>query len=463
MSALAMILAKSGYSISGSDKKQSNILKKLTSNQIKIFQLQEEKNIDYIYEIHNENIMVILSSAISKDNSELQKAIRYGLKIKHRSDILASLINNQNSLVVSGSHGKTTTSTYIATLLALANKNPSAIIGGIVPHFNSNYSFGNGKYLVAEADESDGTLIKFNPYIGIMTNIELEHIDHYKNLKNLLLTMKKFSFNCKYLIANYDCTNIRKNIKPYAWYSTKIINNIDFSLIPKESNGYETLSNYYEKGKLVDQISIPIPGLHNLSNAIGAIATCRLAGMTFNELKQGIRKLKSPKRRFEFIGLWNDRIIVDDYAHHPSEIEAAISMAHLTIKTKKHSFPISPQRLVSIFQPHRFSRTEKFKQQFAKTLINSDLIFIIPIFAAGEKEITGVSHHSIASEIKKLKPSLEIYAPNNNQELVTLIQEKTKPKDLILNMGAGDINTIWTNLLLRNFNPGSSKKIMQLK
>ncbi len=458
MSAIAMILAKSGYSISGSDEKQSNILNQLTANQIKIFNSQEEKNIDSLYEIHSENIIIIVSSAISKDNSELQKAIHYDLKIKHRSDILASLINNKNSLVISGSHGKTTTSTYIATLLSIANKNPSAIIGGIVPHFNSNYNFGDGKFLVAEADESDGTLIKFNPYIGIITNIELEHVDHYGNLKNLLITMKKFSQNCRHVIANYDCNNIRKNINPYAWYSTKIINNIDFALIPVESNGYETLANYHEKGELIDQISIPIPGLHNLSNAVGSIATCRLAGVTFKELKEGIKKLKSPQRRFDFKGLWNERIIVDDYAHHPSEIEAVISMAFLTIKTKKHSFPISPQRLVSIFQPHRFSRTEKFQKQFARALINSDLVFIIPIYAAGEKAIKGISHHSIASEIKKLKPNLEFYTPNSKQELITLIQEKTKPKDLILNMGAGDINTIWTNLLLEKFHTGSIKK-----
>ena len=133
-------------------------------------------------------------------------------------------------------------------------------------------------------------------------------------------------------------------------------------------------------------------------------------------------------------------------------------MAFLTIKTKKHSFPIAPQRLVSIFQPHRFSRTEKFKKQFARALINSDLLFIIPIYAAGEKEIKGVTHHSIASEIKKLKPNLELYTPNSNQELITLIQEKTKPKDLILNMGAGDINTIWTNLLPQKFNTVSNQK-----
>ncbi len=462
MSALAMILAKSGYSISGSDQKQSKILKELTANQIKIFQHQEEKNIENIYETHNKNIIIILSSAISSYNSEVQKAMRYGLKIKHRSDILASLINSKNSLVVSGSHGKTTTSTYIATLLSLANKNPSAIIGGIVPHFNSNYNFGDGEFLVAEADESDGTLIKFNPYIGIITNIELEHIDHYKNLKNLLITMQKFGKNCRYLIANYDCNNIRQNIKPYAWYSTKTIKNIDFSLIPIESNGYETIAEYYEKEKLVDQIKIPVPGLHNLSNAIGSIASCRLAGITFKELKEGFIKLKSPKRRFDFKGLWNDRIIVDDYAHHPSEIEAAISIAFLTIKTKKHSFPISPQRLVSIFQPHRFSRTEKFKKEFAKALINSDLVFIIPIYAAGEKEIKGVTHNLIASEIQKLKPSLELYTPNSNQELITLIQEKTRPKDIILNMGAGDINTISTNLLLQQNNARSNKKTMQL-
>tara|TARA_Y100001968_G_scaffold92061_1_gene82782 strand:- start:889 stop:2343 length:1455 start_codon:yes stop_codon:yes gene_type:complete len=448
MSALAMILAKNGYSVSGSDQKKNNILKELELNQINIFQSQEENNIDKLFKEKNKNILVVITSAIRSNNLELQKAKKYNLPIKHRSEILKFLIDQKESIVISGSHGKTTTSTYITTILSILKKDPTAVIGGIVPLYKKNYNFSNNNLLVAEADESDGSLVTFKPQIGIITNLELEHVDYYKNLEDLISIMKRFAENCKCLIANFDCKNLRENIKASIWFSTKDFNNTDFALIPKESNGCEIIAEYYEKGKLIDSLTVPIPGIHNLSNTIAAIATCRSAGIILNDIKKGIKNLQLPGRRFEFKGLWKNRIIIDDYAHHPSEIEASISMASMIIKTNNNISKISPKRLITVFQPHRFTRTKKFIKEFATSLIKSDIVFIAPIYSAGEDVIEGINNNSIGYEIKKLKPNLEIYTPDNNQTLIKLIKEKTIEKDLILIMGAGDINMICANIFL---------------
>ena len=457
MSALAMILAKNGYSISGSDEKKSPILKELAKNQLHIFQTQEESNVDEIFKVHGSNILIVISSAIRQDNLELLKAKKYNLTIKHRSAILAFLIEQKRSIIISGSHGKTTTSTFIATLCSYAKRNPTAIIGGIVPLYKKNYNFSDSELLVAEADESDGSLVKFNPTIGIITNIEFEHVDHYLDLKDLIKTMNEFAQNCKHLISNFDCKNIRNNIQVSKWFSTQQISNIDFSLIPKESNGHEVISEYYEKGNLIDILKIPIPGIHNLSNTIASIAACRIANIPFIDIKKGINYLKLPSRRFEYKGVWKKRLIVEDYAHHPSEIDASISIASSIIRTKNNFLKISPNRLVTIFQPHRYSRTKEFQKEFAKSLSKSDLVFITPIYSAGEDTIEGINNKSIGCELRRLNPNIEIYTPDNNQKLINLIKEKTIEKDLLLFMGAGDINLICANLFLESINKNSIK------
>ena len=455
MSALAMIVAKNGYSVSGSDKKNSLTLKKLADNQVHIFQTQEKSNINEIIDIYGKNILIVRSSAIREDNLELSEAKKHKITIHHRSEILAFLIEQKKSIIVSGSHGKTTTSTFITTLLSYANKNPTAVIGGIVPIYKSNYNFSNSDLLIAEADESDGSLVRFNPNIGIITNLELEHVDHYQNLEDLIKTMKQFANNCKYLLTNFDCKNLRNNVQDSKWFSIQKTYNIDYALIPQESNGSEIFAAYYEKEKLIDIIKLPLPGLHNLSNAAAAIAACRIAGIHFKDIKKGIKNLQLPLRRFEYKGLWKNRLIVEDYSHHPSEIDAAISIASTIIKTKNNFSKISPKRLVTIFQPHRYSRTKTFQKEFAKSLSNSDLVFITPIYSAGENEIKEISNKTIGSELKRLKPNLEIYTPNNNKELIKLIKEHTIEKDLILIMGAGDINLICANLFLELSNDKS--------
>ena len=260
--------------------------------------------------------------------------------------------------------------------------------------------------------------------------------------------MKQFAQRCEKLITNFDCINLKHNIQNSKSFSVEKISNIDFALIPKESNGSEIIAEYYEEAKFIDILKIPVPGIHNLSNTVAAIAACRVAGILFKDIKKGITNLKLPSRRFEYKGLWKNRLIVEDYAHHPSEINAAISIASTIIKTKHNLSQISPKRLVTIFQPHRYSRTKKFEKEFAKSLSKSDLVFIAPIYSAGENEIKGINNKTIGYELKKLKPNLEIYTPEHNQSLIELIKKHTIEKDLILIMGAGDINIICANLFL---------------
>ncbi len=443
MSALAIILAKRGYSISGSDKKDSHSLKHLAAQGIKIFKDQNSKNIQELCKGNFLQPLIVVSTAVPANNSELRAAKKNGLKIAHRSDILAALIKKQASIAVAGSHGKTTTSTFIATLLTKSNQDPTAVIGGVLPYLNTNGHVGRGKWLVAEADESDGSLLKFKAEIGVITNLELDHTDHYTDLKALIKTMKSFGRNCKQLLANNDCPNIRKNIKATAWWSTKTIKGVDFAALPKKIHGNKTIADIYEKGQLIGQIEIPIPGIHNLSNAIAAIAACRLAGISFDLLRKNLYYLKTPGRRFEFRGIWQGRQIVDDYAHHPSEVEATLKMARLMINSDAIPLPKSPKRIVTIFQAHRYSRLQQFLNDFAIALGESDLILIAPIYSAGETPIKGVNNEILLSCIRKHYSSIPILIANELNKLPHLLEKNTQEDDLILTLGAGDINKLW--------------------
>ncbi len=446
MSGLAIILVKRGYSISGSDQNINNSLKNLISHGVNIFKTQSAANIEKICSNKNTNPIVIVSTAIPTTNPELRAAKNKKLEILHRSDLLASLINNQKSIVVAGSHGKTTTSTIITTLLALNKQDPTAIIGGIVPFYKSNGHSGLGKLLVAEADESDGTIIKFKGSIGLITNLELDHTNHYKNLSSLIKIMKEFGSNSKKLVVNYDCEILRENFQNCIYWSTKQIQGIDFAAIPTLINGKETIANFYEKGELIDEITIPLPGIHNLSNTVGAIAACRLSDIPFAEIKKIIHKLESPNRRFQYRGIWKERQFVDDYAHHPSEVEATISISRLMISSRKSFLPLTPKRVIAVFQPHRYSRTRDFLIEFSNSLLEADSVILAPIYGAGEDKIDGINSQSLAHQIKIKKPSLSVAVADNVDHLINLIKSISQPSDLILMMGAGNINKLWNKI-----------------
>ena len=446
MSALAGILAERGFTVTGSDPRPSAILQALRGRGVRVFREQNASTISAIRSGTSHPPMVVISSAVAETNAELAEARRCHLQVWHRSDVLAALINSQASIAVAGSHGKTTTSTLIATLLAGTDHDPTAVIGGIVPAFGSNGRQGEGRLLVAEADESDGSLVKFHPSLGVITNLELDHTDHYPDLDSLISTLQRFAGSCQRRLVNHDDPVLREHFQADAWWSINQSEGVTYAALAVEERGDGTLADVYVEGSWVARLDIPLPGRHNLSNVIGALGACLMEGVSLAELEQAVTRLRPPGRRFDFRGLWRHRLIVDDYAHHPSEVSATLAMARLMVTSGQSPLPRSPQRLVAIFQPHRYSRTAEFLEGFAQALTAADLVLLAPLYAAGERPIAGISSEQLADTIRRLAPDLVVEACGSLDELAARLVEVTQPDDLVLAMGAGDVNSLWDRL-----------------
>jgi UDP-N-acetylmuramate--alanine ligase len=446
MSALAGILADRGFQVSGSDTRDSPVLESLRRRGVRVFAHQDAGTITALNRDGDSSALVVISTAVPESNPELMAARQAGLSICHRSDVLADLINAQPSISVAGSHGKTTTSTLIATLLAATDQDPTAVIGGIVPAFQSNARSGRGRVLVAEADESDGSLVKFRSSLGLITNLELDHTDHYPDLEALIQTLQRFAAGCGSLLANADCPVLSRHFQPGAWWSIERSDGVEFAALAVEEHGEGTVADFYEKGELVGRFSLPLPGRHNLSNATAALAACRLEGVPFGALATAMATLRSPGRRFDFRGTWAGRQVVDDYAHHPSEVEATLQMARLMVTSGRSPLPEVPQRVVAVFQPHRYSRTAEFLDAFAAALALADTVLLAPLYAAGEAPIAGVNSQALAERLQHLRPELPLAVSASLDQLAEQVVRRTRPGDLVLVMGAGDVNGLWSRL-----------------
>ena len=446
MSALAQVFHKKGFSVSGSDSSKNCITSHLEENGIKIFKTQNSSNIFDITKNLDKDPIIIYSSAIHENNDELRISKLLKLKIIHRADLLQILIKKHNSICVSGTHGKTTTSTYIATLLTLCQKDPTALIGGIVPLFKSNSRIGKSNLVVAEADESDGTITKLKSKITLITNIELDHTNHYPNISKLIKTMQEFSSESENLIANYDCDNLRNNFSANAWWSNKKISKVKYSVILKYQDGNNIIAKYFENSIYITDISIPVAGMHNLSNVTGAISACREIGIPIGIICDNLKYLKSPKRRFEIKGYLNNRLFIDDYAHHPTEVKATLCHAKSLIMNKNNSLKINPKRIITIFQPHRYSRTADLFNDFSKSFNDTNILILAPIYSAGERPIKEINIENLAINIKKYNPKIIIKTAKNFNQIIKLIDITTNNDDLVITMGAGNINKIWNIL-----------------
>tara|TARA_B100000965_G_scaffold396972_1_gene412768 strand:- start:1377 stop:2768 length:1392 start_codon:yes stop_codon:yes gene_type:complete len=437
MSAIAIALLKKGFSVSGSDVVTNEQTLKIKEMGATIFERQEDKNIDTIQKKYDDKeIIIVKSSAIKKNNQELNYSINKKLPVKHRSEILSCIMDSYESIGIAGSHGKTTTSTFLSTLLDLCTKNSSSIVGGVQPIYNSNSYIEETKYIVAEIDESDGSTGNYESDLGVITNIDFDHCDYYSNIDEIINTFKIFASNSNKILINYDCKISRNNISSSYKWSIKEIKNIDYAMIPKKLNEAYTIADYYEKGKFLDTFNIPIPGLHNLSNITAAISACRLSNVSLEKIKTNLSHLKLPNRRFELKGEFNNRKIIDDYAHHPSEIKATIKLAKLFLKHEN--------KLIIVFQPHRFSRIEKFLNEFARELAQANSIIITNIYGAGEENINNINSEILTKEIYKINQN--VYYLKDNFEVKKFFNKITKPEDLIINMGAGDCNNLWSIL-----------------
>ncbi|MDX1978436.1 MAG: UDP-N-acetylmuramate--L-alanine ligase [Pseudanabaenaceae cyanobacterium bins.68] len=429
MSAIAHILARQGFVVSGSDTSSNGVTTQLQQLGVKIFQGHSRDHISLAA-----SPQVVCSTAISPDNEELQAALSYNLPIWHRSDLLAALITQFHSIAVAGTHGKTTTSSLIAYLLLEAGLDPTIVVGGEVNAWQGNARLGCSNYLVAEADESDGSFVKFHPKIGVVTNIELDHPDFYRDLDQVIGVFQQFAQGCGTLVACIDDLNVVAQLQPHLSYSLKDPT-ANYYATEIEFKAAHTQALIWENSQPLGKICLKILGAHNLSNALAAIAVCRHLGIAWSSIQSALPNFVGAKRRFELRGLVKGISLIDDYAHHPSEIRATLTAAKLQ----------SQGRLVAIFQPHRYTRTAKFLAEFAECFEQADLVVITDIYSAGEANPTGLTGAEVAKAIAQHHP--QVYYQPEFEHLKQFLVKHLQAQDLAIFLGAGNLNAIIPDLV----------------
>ncbi len=443
MSALAYVLTNKNIPVSGSDQRASHITERLAAVGAHIFNQQVPENLQAFSssdQSPNQHSLpqVICSTAIGQGNSEFQAAQSLGCNIFHRSDVLSALVKEYDSIAVGGTHGKTTTSSLIGYIFLVAGLDPTIIVGGEVDAWDGNARLGQGTYLVAEADESDGTLVKLRPQLGVVTNIELDHPDHYQSLDQVVDIFQTFARHCETLVACVDCPTIAKGVLSHQiGYGLNNIDQADYWATDIEYGPLSTRAVIWERGDRLGEINLALVGSHNLTNALGAIAVARNYGVPFGSIAKALESFQGAKRRFEIRGQRQGITLIDDYAHHPSEIEATLESARLRAG--------SEQRVVAIFQPHRYSRTFAFLDEFAKAFKNADVTIITDIYGAGEKNVDNLTGEALQQAIAKQQNNV-FYHPDL-QSLPLWLVPQLQTGDLVLFLGAGNLNQTIPTLL----------------
>ena len=441
MSALAEVLLARGFRVSGSDIRHSKSVHALRRAGARISLQQGPTVVEDLGKDAQLPPLVVTSSAIKEDNPELT-AIRAGaeMEVIHRSDLLAALLaSHPASVVVAGAHGKTTTSTMLSTMLMEAGLDPTVVIGGVVPWFGSNGRHGGGGVVVAEADESDGTLVKFRPQIGIITNLELDHTDHYADINHLLHTMAAFGGNCQTLLTNGDCPLLSRHLPGTRQWSLAGASSAHYRFADAKCLGQASEAVVHAGSRCLGPVVLPLPGRHNLANLAAALAAALELGISFPALQKACKAIRAPGRRFEFRRVVDGRLLVDDYAHHPTEVAAALAMARLMVGSQA-ALPLRPKRLVIAFQPHRHRRTRDFLQEFALTLATADEVLLLPIYGAGEESMAGVTHGALARAIAEAGGTAHCF--DSLEHLAQEFHNHTRAGDLVLAMGAGSIDRL---------------------
>jgi UDP-N-acetylmuramate--alanine ligase len=445
MSALAHILVDRRLPVSGSDLRSTHITDRLQNMGAKIFTSQSADNLG-IYRQENGNLpQIICSTAIGGDNAEYQAALDLNCPIFHRSDLLAALIQDYYSIAVAGTHGKTTTSSLISYVLFQADCDPTIIVGGEVDAWEGNARSGAGKYLVAEADESDGSLVKHHPKIGIITNIELDHPDHYTDLEQVIATFQTFANQCEILIGCIDDSIVRTRFQPQITYSLNPDSKADYIAKNIQYAADGSSAEVWERGKLLGKVSLKLMGEHNISNALATIAASRSIGLDFETIAAAISTFSGTKRRFEIKGKANNITFVDDYAHHHTEIAATLAAARQKVSQSEEF-----ERVVAIFQPHRYSRTQEFLSQQGQCFCDADLVVITDIYSAGEANPNNLSGADLVTEIEKNHSQVFYHADLNT--IADFLKNVLKQGDLAMFLGAGNLNQSIPKLI-GSYNP----------
>jgi len=440
MSAIARIMLTHGYKISGSDMKESVSTIRLRDEGAKV---SIGHNPEHLYHAD----VIIVSTAIREDNEELMAARKKNIPIIQRAEALAWLMNKYETRIsVSGTHGKTTTTAMIASLLEHNKLDPTFSVGGDVNGFNTNAQAGEGPYFVTEADESDGSIRFLSPNILIVTNIEEDHLEYLGNLENIenlfagviaklpengLLIINRDNESCRRLLANIQSEKRALRILSYGQDEQA-----DYSLKNVVLDQYTAQADVYHQNRYLGMIELNVPGLHNLENALAAIALADALGISFPQAQAGLQSFLGTKRRFQLIGEEKGVTIIDDYAHHPSEIKATLAAAKTGFKA----------RIICAFQPHRYTRTMFLSKAFAKAFGDADVAIITDVYSAGESAIRGVSGRSVFDEMRN---GTEAHYVSKKEEISTKALELLQDGDLFITMGAGDIHTVSKETLMR--------------
>ncbi|QCT01971.1 UDP-N-acetylmuramate--L-alanine ligase [Paenibacillus algicola] len=427
MSAIARVMLEMGYKVTGSDVASQELTEKLAAKGAQIY-------IGHTAEQIQGADLVVYSTALSRDNVERVAAEEQNIPVLHRAQMLARLLNERKGIAVAGAHGKTTTSSMISTVLEDCGVDPTFIIGGEIMNVGTNAKAGQGEYVVAEADESDGSFLQYYPWLGVVLNIEADHLENYDgDFNQLKAAYVQFLSQIREdgtAVVCADDENIRAILPELKYQATTygIHHDAEYSARDLVLGDRQVSFTMLHGEEVMGTIRLSVPGKHNVYNAMATVITCMKAGVPFEEIAQSIIKFNGAKRRFQVLGEINDILVIDDYAHHPTEIEATISAAKATGK-----------RIVAVFQPQRYSRTFFLLDAFSRAFGDADEVIITDIYApAGEKQIEGITSAKLAELIVQNSNAGARYLSTKDEVLEDL-KGRVAPGDLVLTMGAGDI------------------------
>jgi UDP-N-acetylmuramate--alanine ligase len=434
MSGIAEVLHNLGFIVTGSDLASNEVTKHLEEIGIKINYGHRPENI-------NDADLLVISTAVKDDNVEVIAAKEKGIPVIRRALMLAELTRIKYTIAVSGAHGKTTTTSMIGTVLQVAGLDPTIIVGGIIKGLKSGAKLGQSDYLVVEADESDMSFLHLFPTIVVITNIDEEHLDCYGNLENIKKAFIEFASKAPFygaVCANIDDRNtveilpfVERNKITYGLASNADLNARNIQVY----NDHIKFSAYYRKNKIGD-VTLNIPGVHNVKNALAAFAVGMEIGIKENEIIEGIAEFKGVARRFELKGTVKGIKVVDDYGHHPREI----------IETLKTAREYHDGRIIAVFQPHRYTRTYHLYDRFGTAFFDADKVIVTEIYPAGEKPIEGVTAKLIYDSLKKYGHKDAMYI-KEFEEIIEYLKKELKPGDLLITIGAGNVYKIGEAIL----------------
>ncbi len=435
MSGLALVMSRMGFKIQGSDINSNKNIERLKHNGIKIFIGHGKKNI-------SRATIIVISSAVKKNNTEIIAAKERNLPIYKRGDMLGHITSLTKNIVVVGSHGKTTTTSLVASILSSSNLDPTIINGGVLKSSNNSARLGKSNWTIVELDESDGSFLKVQPTYSIITNIDREHMDYYKSMNKLLNLFAEYTDRVPSFGKSFICVDDKNNLKliksikfkNYLTYGTSKKSNFCISKViqSKDSSLFNLKVRLPGKKILsINKIKIPLIGLHNIRNATASIAVSLSLGIPIDKIKIGLKKFKGVQRRFNKIFNYKGACFFDDYAHHPTEIREVLNGVKSAYLFEK---------IVCIFQPHRISRLNDLKTEFARCFKKADEVVLCPIFTAGENIKLNFSYESFARQLAH-ESKVKLYLVKNKNNLARFIKQNIYGNKIVIGMGAGSISS----------------------